>query len=89
MLGFFPSLRTGGFGGHDQFLANLDFIRRQIVLRLQYAHGNLEALADGDQLVALDHPIGSGDGIVLALGVVARSLVSGLGATDSHTGDQG
>ena len=40
-------------------------------------------------LRSLDHPIGGGDGIVLALGVVARTLVGGLDAADGQTGRQG
>ena len=87
-IGLFPFVRTGGFGGHDQFLADLDLVRRQLVLRLQRAHGNLEALADHDQFVALDHRVSGGDGVVLAPCVVACALVSGLGSAGSQTGRQ-
>lgn len=37
-----------------------------------------ETLADREQLVALDHHIGGGNGIVLTFGVVACARVGGL-----------
>ncbi len=81
---------AGARRGHNEFLADLDHVRRQLVLRLQRVHGNLETLADRNQIVTLDHSIGGGGGIVLALGVFTLALVCGRGSADAGCqGDNG
>lgn len=49
---------------------------------------NLEALADRDQIVAFDYHIGRGDGVILAPGMVARSLIGCLGTGEDKTSRQ-